>query len=146
LLAFVVLVLGALVLAAHAAITSSSWQWFSAGPNLLFWIWGAIYLTVRASLYIVATVITILWIAARFDRLAGRMGSVNITRKALDSLKSLNEPMPETPVPQEAISGSPGLEPAVMEDAALEDIHSNPPDAQRAPADRAVSDHAVPES
>ena len=47
-----------------------------------------------ATLYLGAAVLTIGWIAARFDRLAGRLGGVTIGRKIVKSWKSLNEPLP----------------------------------------------------
>ena len=93
LLSMVVFVLGLLLWATYALSTSSS---MSAGPSGAFtdWLVGGVFFGLRAMLYLGAAVLTIGWIAARFDRLAGRLGGVTIGRKIVKSWKSLNEPLP----------------------------------------------------
>ena len=45
----------------------------------------------RVGLYLAGTLGVVLWIAARFDAMAGRQGSPDLGELAVKSLKSLNE-------------------------------------------------------
>ncbi len=103
LLSIVVLVLCMLAWATHALTTSSSLQGFSATADLSGLVFGVVFVASRVGLYLFATGITILWIAAHFDRLAGRMGSKDISQTLLKSWRSLNEPVPEIAVPEASV-------------------------------------------
>lgn len=53
--------------------------------------WSAGYLVIRVSLYLLATAALGLWLAANFDRLAGRMGSWSISGRLMKSFETLVE-------------------------------------------------------
>jgi hypothetical protein len=103
LLSVVTLLLSLLFWATYALTLSSSPQTFSAGPTYLDWFWGAAFVALRVGLYLAATAALILWIASKFDRLAGRMGSWSISQRVLKSLEELNAPLSAAAVPVAAV-------------------------------------------
>jgi len=93
-LAFLITIAGTLlgiaVAATHSLATGNN-DLSNLGPGAARWMWDAVYLASRAGLYIAAAVSIVLWIAARFDRLAGRMGSFSLTKAAKDAIIAMNE-------------------------------------------------------
>lgn len=82
-----IMVLVALVAVPFAAANSST-----QGQGMftsVFWIWGGAYVVVRVALYLSAALLAIGWVLARFDSLAGRMGTVPLGQLAKRSYDSL---------------------------------------------------------
>jgi hypothetical protein len=62
----------------------------------MVWIWGAVYAATRVGLYLAGTATIVLWVAARFDTLAGRMGSPALGEAAIKSLNALTGSSPDS--------------------------------------------------
>jgi len=98
LLSIVAMLLGMVVVATFVLVTSPS-QISAVGPNSMGWILSAIYVAARVGLYLAAATAIVLWLAARFDTLAGRMGDVDIGAMARKSLNSLTGSSPDAAAP-----------------------------------------------
>jgi hypothetical protein len=87
LLSSVIMLLGMFAFATFALATNSSQaSWGLSGSG---WIWGAVYGTTRVGLYLTAAIMAFGWILARFDTLAGRMGTVPLSQLAKKSIDAL---------------------------------------------------------
>ncbi len=64
-------------------------------PSFLGWLFPLTYAVLRLGLYLLATVATGMWLAANFDRLAGRMGSWSISQRVVQFFDALTEPAQE---------------------------------------------------
>ena len=66
-------------------------------------IWGVFYVLLRVGLYLGAALLAISWVLARFDALAGRMGTIplgELAKRSFDSLTGIpieDEPKPAAP-------------------------------------------------
>jgi hypothetical protein len=141
LLSLVIILLAALAWATLSLTNSTLWRSSANTPDVTGWILGTAYVASRAGLYLAATSLTILWIAARFDRLAGRMGSANIGQKIRKSWQSLNEPVVEVAAAEILVPENSAPENSTPENAVPDSLpHENrvqeftPAEAPDAPA------------
>lgn len=84
----------AMALWATYLLATASSDLFASGPNLPGVVINVFYVTLRVGLYVAATIAIIIWLAARFDRQAGRMGSWSAGQELVRSVKTLLEQMP----------------------------------------------------
>jgi ABC-type transport system involved in multi-copper enzyme maturation permease subunit len=91
LLSVVATFVGTFAVGTFVAATSASTPAFNAAGNIMGAIFSISFVASRVGLYLAATAAAVGWIAARFDRLAGRMGGIPLGQRALESLKSLAE-------------------------------------------------------